>query len=49
MTQEKFKPSFLDETQTLFRTGHLGKQTAPGIIEFMGRKDNQVKVNGYRI
>ena len=49
MTQEKFKPSFLDETKTLFRTGDLGKQTAPGIIEFMGRKDNQVKVNGYRI
>lgn len=49
ITKEKFKPSFLDENKTLFRTGDLGKQTAPGVIEFIGRKDNQVKVNGYRI
>jgi len=49
MTQEKFKPSFLDQTKIMFRTGDLGKQTATGVIEFIGRKDNQVKVNGYRI
>ena len=48
-TKEKFQPSFLNPEKILFRTGDLGKQTAPGIIEFIGRKDNQVKVNGYRI
>ncbi len=49
ITKEKFKPGFFDQKTTMFRTGDLGKQTAPGVIEFMGRKDNQVKVNGYRI
>ncbi|MCW5313963.1 amino acid adenylation domain-containing protein [Nostoc sp. KVJ3] len=49
ITKEKFNPSFISEGKTLFRTGDLGKQTAPGVIEFIGRKDNQVKVNGYRI
>ncbi|MBW4432007.1 MAG: amino acid adenylation domain-containing protein [Pelatocladus maniniholoensis HA4357-MV3] len=49
ITTEKFQPSFINEGKTLFRTGDLGKQTAPGVIEFIGRKDNQVKVNGYRI
>nr|AGZ05272.1 McyE [Nostoc sp. 152] len=49
ITTEKFQPSLISEGKTLFRTGDLGKQTAPGVIEFIGRKDNQVKVNGYRI
>ncbi|MDZ8138069.1 MAG: amino acid adenylation domain-containing protein [Nostoc sp. DedQUE04] len=49
ITKEKFKSSFLSSEKILFRTGDLGKQIAPGVIEFMGRKDNQVKVNGYRI
>ncbi|MFN6527753.1 non-ribosomal peptide synthetase/type I polyketide synthase [Nostoc sp. ChiSLP03a] len=49
ITKEKFQPSFLNSEKILFRTGDLGKQIAPGVIEFMGRKDNQVKVNGYRI
>ncbi|WRH68371.1 MAG: non-ribosomal peptide synthetase [Planktothrix sp. GU0601_MAG3] len=49
ITKEKFKPGLFDQKTTLFRTGDLGKQTAPGVIEFMGRKDNQVKINGYRI
>ncbi|MDB9362256.1 amino acid adenylation domain-containing protein [Nodularia spumigena CS-588/02] len=49
ITAEKFQPSFMTEGKTIFRTGDLGKQIAPGVIEFLGRKDNQVKVNGYRI
>lgn len=49
ITKEKFKPSFLNPEKILFRTGDLGKQIAPGVIEFINRKDNQVKINGYRI
>ncbi|MGV0106436.1 non-ribosomal peptide synthetase/type I polyketide synthase [Nostoc sp. DSM 114160] len=49
ITKEKFQSSFLNPEKILFRTGDLGKQIAPGVIKFMGRKDNQVKVNGYRI
>jgi len=32
-----------------YRTGDLGKVTEDHLIHYIGRKDNQVKVNGYRI
>ncbi|WP_273826188.1 non-ribosomal peptide synthetase [Pseudomonas asplenii] len=33
----------------LYRTGDLGRLLPDGNIEFLGREDNQVKVQGYRI
>lgn len=33
----------------LYRTGDLGRWNIEGYIEFEGRKDNQVKLNGYRV
>ncbi|MFJ6793252.1 amino acid adenylation domain-containing protein [Streptomyces sp. NPDC091268] len=38
-----------DTGETLYRTGDLGRYLAGGDIEFLGREDSQVKVNGYRI
>jgi amino acid adenylation domain-containing protein len=35
--------------ETLYRTGDLGRYLPGGDIEFLGREDTQVKVNGYRI
>ncbi|PIF30222.1 FkbM family methyltransferase/natural product biosynthesis luciferase-like monooxygenase protein [Flavobacterium sp. 9] len=32
-----------------YKTGDLMKLTSDGTFEYVGRKDNQVKVNGYRI
>lgn len=32
-----------------FRSGDLGRRTADGCIEFVGREDSQVKVRGYRV
>jgi len=32
-----------------YATGDLMKMNADGIFEYVGRKDNQVKVNGYRV
>lgn len=33
----------------LYKTGDLGRWSADGVIEFMGRRDFQVKLNGYRV
>ncbi len=35
--------------QQLYKTGDLGRWLTNGMLEFIGRKDSQVKVNGYRI
>ena len=35
--------------ENLYRTGDLGRYMQDGAIEFLGRKDFQIKINGYRI
>lgn len=35
--------------ERLYRTGDHGRFLPDGNIEFLGRRDNQVKINGYRI
>ncbi|MDX7987490.1 amino acid adenylation domain-containing protein [Xenorhabdus sp. 12] len=35
--------------ERLYRTGDLGRYISGGLIEILGREDNQVKINGYRI
>ncbi|MEN4807106.1 amino acid adenylation domain-containing protein [Pantoea agglomerans] len=35
--------------ERLYRTGDLGRYIHDGLIEILGREDNQLKVNGYRI
>lgn len=49
---EKTKASFITHPQTqekLYRTGDLGRCLPDGTIEFLGREDFQVKINGHRI
>lgn len=38
-----------DDGQRLYRTGDYGRYLTDGNIEFLGRKDEQIKINGYRI
>jgi amino acid adenylation domain-containing protein len=51
LTRERFLPdSFSGEKEArMYRTGDLARYREDGIIEYLGRADNQVKVRGYRI
>jgi amino acid adenylation domain-containing protein len=51
MTAEKFLPNPLGKRggERLYRTGDFGRYEADGKIAFLGRKDDQVKLRGYRI
>lgn len=49
--REKFLPNPLnnDPNDILFKTGDLGRYLPDGNIEFLGRKDRQVKIRGVRV
>lgn len=49
--EAKTNGSFIqhDKLGRLYRTGDLGKWNREGYMEFEGRKDSQVKINGYRV
>lgn len=47
-TQERFV-HHPDTGERLYRTGDMGRHRPEGVIEFLGRVDTQVKVQGYRI
>ncbi|WP_299686002.1 amino acid adenylation domain-containing protein, partial [uncultured Dokdonia sp.] len=49
LTQEKFVVNRFRESGLLYKTGDLGKWLPNGEIEYVGRKDSQVKIRGHRI
>lgn len=49
---ERSAASFVTDPRSgerLYRTGDLGRYWPDGTLEFLGRRDNQVKINGFRI
>lgn len=49
LTTERFVPSPFNPGERLYRTGDLGRYQPDGGIQFIGRRDHQVKLRGYRI
>jgi len=49
LTLEKFIENPFKQGEMLYKTGDLGRWTKEGEIEFFGRKDYQVKIQGFRV
>jgi amino acid adenylation domain-containing protein len=49
LTKEKFVSCSHLPTKRIYRTGDLAKWLSDGNIQYLGRIDDQVKINGYRI
>ena len=49
LTSEKFIPNPFEKGTLMYKTGDLARWLPDGNMEFIGRKDRQVKVRGYRI
>ncbi|GAA4271400.1 amino acid adenylation domain-containing protein [Aquimarina gracilis] len=49
LTTEKFSKDPFCDGQFMYDTGDMAKWLPDGNIEFLGRKDHQVKLRGYRI
>ncbi|WP_212003967.1 non-ribosomal peptide synthetase/type I polyketide synthase [Chitinophaga sp. HK235] len=51
LTAERFikDPFYPESTMRMYRTGDRGRWLSEGVIEYLGRFDDQVKIHGYRI
>jgi iturin family lipopeptide synthetase C len=48
-TARAFRPDPLDAQSTLYASGDLGRIDTDGELQYLGRKDFQIKLRGYRI
>lgn len=44
-----FQPNIFDTDQIMYKTGDIVRWNEDGLLEFLGRKDGQVKINGHRV
>ncbi|NJP66954.1 amino acid adenylation domain-containing protein [Streptomyces spiramenti] len=49
LTAERFVPDPFEPDERLYRTGDLARLLADGTVEYLGRTDAQVKINGWRV
>jgi amino acid adenylation domain-containing protein len=51
LTAERFERLHFEELGTVhaYRTGDMARYRSDGVIEFLGRRDKQIKLRGYRV
>ncbi|MFT7033730.1 MAG: amino acid adenylation domain-containing protein, partial [Cyclobacteriaceae bacterium] len=49
LTDERFLPNHISGKGRMYRTGDMARLTSDLNVEFLGRQDNQVKINGKRV
>lgn len=49
LTNQKFYTNPFLENERIYRTGDLGRITSDNAIEYIGRKDYQIKIRGFRV
>ncbi len=49
LTAERFIFNPHEPSQRLYRTGDIGRSAVNGDLEFLGRRDGQIKIRGHRI
>lgn len=49
LTEERFIENPFVKNQKMYKTGDLCRYNINGLIEYIGRRDEQVKINGFRI
>jgi len=48
-TDEKFVDNEFDYNSKMYHTGDMARWTPDGLIQYINRKDKQIKIHGYRI
>jgi amino acid adenylation domain-containing protein len=49
LTQSAFQSAAQGGEERIYRTGDLGRMRPDGCLEYLGRKDSQVKIRGHRV